>query len=423
MSVIAGLWERFLGWVRRLLGTETSRDVSRIAGDQASLSLTREVVRLHDGPLKAGRRRLVHRDPRLVPKAARSRLGRKVKLLSHDEASRRFSATLRTRNRQISDLIADPVQLQRLGLPAFADEAALAAALGQTVKGLRHLSLHRQDDGIDHYVAFTVPKRSGGERLILAPKRRLKAVLRRLNTLLVQKLPVHDAAHGFRKGRSVKSGAAPHVGKAVVIHLDLEDFFHQVNWRRVRGFLLAVGYSYPVAATLAVLTTASVRQPVSLEGGRRVFVPVGERVTVQGAPTSPGLCNSIAARLDRRLSGLARSKGFQYTRYADDLCFSGDRVDAAKGLIAATRRICEDEGFPLNGKKTRIMRRGAAQTVTGVTVNRVLGLSRQQRRKIRAALHQGRSCTGELAWVVMLNAEQAAVLRRAPRRKAVEDAE
>lgn len=229
----------------------------------------------------------------------------------------------------------------------------------------------------------------------------------------------------FRRGRSVATHAALHVGKRVVLHLDLRDFFPSVHFGRVRGLLVAYGYSYPVAATLATLMTEAERQPVDVDG--TIFhVPVGSRHCVQGAPTSPGLCNAIALRLDRRLDGLARSRGFVYSRYADDLTFSGDDEAAIAGLLAQAGAIVVDEGFVLNRAKTRVMRRGGAQRVTGVTVNETLGLSRKERRRIRAAIHRlGEDPSpealarvrGRIAWVHMLNPEQATSLAaRVPER-------
>jgi hypothetical protein len=210
------------------------------------------------------------------------------------------------------------------------------------------------------------------------------------------------------------------VKKAVVLKLDLKDFFPSVTYARVRGLLIALGYGYEVAATLAVLMTEAERQPVEV-GGRRFHVPVGPRVCVQGAPTSPGLCNALVLRLDRRLGGLARKHGFAYTRYADDLTFSGDEPAKAERLIFLAARIVKEEGFALNEEKTRLLRRGGRQVVAGVTVNEVLGLSRQERRRIRAMLHQAertgdtklrQEAEGHVAWVNMLNAEQAAKLRK-----------
>jgi retron-type reverse transcriptase len=162
------------------------------------------------------------------------------------------------------------------------------------------------------------------------------------------------------------------------------------------------------------------RQPVEVEG-KLYHVPVGPRVCVQGAPTSPGLCNALLRRLDHRLAGLARKHGFDYTRYADDLTFSGDDVAKVKLLITIAARIAHDEGLPLNRRKTRVLRAGQHQTVTGVTVNQTAGLSRQERRRLRAALHQeslsetrdpvvARKLRGKLAYLHMLNPAQAEAL-------------
>jgi hypothetical protein len=149
--------------------------------------------------------------------------------------------------------------------------------------------------------------------------------------LLVQRLPVSDCAHGCRKGGSVKTAAEPHVRKRVILHMDLKDFFHTVTFAQVRGLLIALGYGYPVATVLAVLRTEAPRQPVEVEG-TLFHVPVGDPRCVQGAPTSRGLCNSMALRMDRRLAGLARWFGFTYSRYVVDLAFSGNATSCLHGL-------------------------------------------------------------------------------------------
>jgi RNA-directed DNA polymerase len=308
-------------------------------------------------------------------------------------------------------------------------EEDVAAALSISVGQLRHLSQHRHRETVPHYVTFAIPKRSGGERLIHAPKRRLKAVLRALDRLLVSKLPRSEHAHGFVKGRSIASNAAPHVGKAVVLHFDIKDCFPTIHFGRVRGLLIALGYSYPVAAALAVLMTEAPRQPVVAEG-KLYHVPTGPRVCVQGAPTSPGLCNAILLRLDRRLSGLARKHGFAYTRYADDLSFSGDDTAPIAKVMKLVPQIVASEGFVVNADKTRILRAGRRQAITGVVVNKAMGLSRQERRRLRAALHRQKLAGaatdaseqlrlhGKLAYLFMLNRMQAAALgwQRAARR-------
>jgi RNA-directed DNA polymerase len=395
--------------------------------DDASLE---EEIIATAGPLKPGGRRLVVRDRRLLPKPP-IKIDRLVwprknrpRFFTKAEAGRLFSATLRTRDRKIRDLAADREQLARNGLPIWESEAELSEALSISVPQLQHFSIHRQRERAPHYVCFAVPKRRGGERLIHAPKRRLKSVQRRLYETLVSKLPVSGCAHGFVPGRSIATNAAPHVGKAVVLKFDIKDCFPTIHFGRVRGLLISMGYSYPVATTLAVLMTEAPRQRVEIAGD--VFhAPIGPRVCVQGAPTSPGLCNAIMLKLDHRLEGLARSEGFAYTRYADDLTFSGGEGDAVQRLLAQIPRIVKAEGFAINREKTRVMRRGGRQTVTGVVVNETAGLSRQERRKLRSEIHnlslQGsvrdegamRRLEGKLAYLHMLNPATAAPLRAA----------
>lgn len=341
-----------------------------------------------------------------------------------DLRRRRWSRTMRTRDTVARSLAADEEQLQRYGLPLWRSEADVAIAAGVSVRELRFFSQHRLADPVFHYVQFELPKRRGGHRTILAPKKRLKSLQRSVLRELVRLLPVSESAHGFRQRRSIATGASIHVGKRVVLSLDLESFFPTVTFPRVRGYLIAMGYGYDVAATLAALMTESERQPVRVQG-RTCFVPVGERHCVQGAPTSPGMCNAILLRMDRRLEGLARQHGYAYTRYADDLTFSGDDTTKLSSLCTMIRRIVRDEGFRINETKTRVARAGARQRVTGVTVNEVAGLSRKERRRLRAEIHQhtacvragvpdddrGRSIAGKLAYLSMLNSNQARRLR------------
>lgn len=409
------------GWLKQLIQTQPAkRDIARLdVDDENDLDIIDESVDLSGGPLKPNHLRRALRDPRLLPKKRRS----KKKQFTQDQAARLFSQTLRTRNRNIRDLLPDEDQLNRYSLPVWRTEADIAQALELSVKELRFFSIHRQMETCPHYFTFAIPKRNGDRRLIMAPKRRLKEIQRRLNRLLIQQLPVSDCAHGFLPHRSIRTGAEPHVGRKVVIHLDIKDFFPSVTFARVRGLLIALGYGYAEATILAVLMTEAQRQPVEIDG-QRYHVPVGRRYCVQGAPTSPGICNAIVMRMDRRLSGLARQFKFNYTRYADDITFSGDHGDAVGKLLRLIHQIVTSEGFTLNQSKTRIMRQGRRQTVTGVTVNQNLGLSRQQRRILRAQIHQMqkqhadgkvdsvklKQLQGKLAYLRMLNPKQAEAL-------------
>jgi retron-type reverse transcriptase len=419
-SILRGIWFRFFP-------PPPTRDVSQLATDE-DLDAVVETVEDEGEPIKECRQRLIHRDPRLLPKPKPQAdvwpRPQSKRVMKAAEANRLFSETMRTRDRKIRDLLCDDQQLERLGLPIWRKEQDLARALNMKVSALRHFSIHRDRDRVCHYVTFAIAKRNGSQRLIMAPKRRLKAIQKTMLRELVSKLPVSEAAHGFLPGRSIRSGATPHVGQKVLLKLDLRDFFPSVTFARVRGFLIAVGYSFPVATTLAVLMTEAERQPVEVDG-ELFYVPAGQRFCVQGAPTSPGLCNSICQRLDRRLAGLAWKYDWQFTRYADDLTFSGNTPEAFPAVYRLAKHICRDEGFEINRDKTRIMRRGQRQRVTGVTVNDNLGLSRRERRHLRAVIHRMKTndpakpatisrdqLEGKLAYLQMLNAKQANAIRK-----------
>jgi hypothetical protein len=382
-----------------------------------------KTITAHDIEGIPGQRRRPFVDERLMEKErARATYWQpRPRVLEANEAQRLFARGFRVSNIDLHRIEADDEQRERIGLPAWSNQWELAREFGLSEGKLYWLANERFDDRVCHYVQFRIPKKSGGSRVIMAPKEQLRGVQRRLLRRLVDELPVSDYAHGFRKGRSIKTNAEPHMGKRFVIGMDLEDFFGSVHFGRVRGLLIAYGYSFPFATTLALLMTEAERQPVELEDGVR-YAPVSQRYTVQGAPTSPGLCNAIAMKLDHRLAGLADKYGYDYTRYADDIAFSGDDEAAIGTLLSVTREIAEDEGFAINESKTRVMHSGQRQQVAGVVVNEALGLSRKERRRLRAMIHQlGQEespnpkmveyLEGKLAYLHMLNPDQAAALR------------
>lgn len=291
----------------------------------------------------------------------------------------------------------DKEKLGRYELPLLTSEQELADWLEIPLSRLRWFTHDKPADTVWHYVRYTIPKRSGGERVILAPKAELKALQQKILHELLDKASQSEQAHGFVTGRSIVSNARPHVGKAYLLNLDLENFFPTITFPRVRGLFISLGYSFAVASTLALLCTAYERRPFTRTSalsaeGEQFYIAVGPRHLVQGAPTSPALSNLIARSLDRRLQGLAQKAGFAYTRYADDLTFSGDSREKALMIQHAAERIIAKEGFAVNQKKTKLYGRGQRQMVTGVVVNEQLSAPRQLRRQVRAILHNiGRS--------------------------------
>jgi retron-type reverse transcriptase len=261
--------------------------------------------------------------------------------------------------------------------------------MGVPVGQIRFLAFSRQVSRTTHYQRFYVPKKSGGERLISAPMPRLKAAQTWILTNILDLVPPHGAVHGFLPGRSIVTNATPHVGAAVVINLDLKDFFPSITYRRVKGVFRALGYSESVATILGLLCTEPQVDQVELDG-ETWYVATGERHLPQGSPASPAITNILCATLDRRLQGLAGKLGCSYTRYADDLTFSasGEGTKHINILKNAVKAIIESEDLALHPGKTRVMRQGSRKEVTGVVVNDKPGVDRKTLRRFRALLHQ-----------------------------------
>jgi hypothetical protein len=277
-------------------------------------------------------------------------------------------------------------------LPPLDSPQQLAEALGLTVARLRWLAYHRDAATRLHYRRFVIPKRGGGERAIWAPLPTLKAAQHWVLRNVVEKLPVHGAAHGFLPGRSTLTNAAAHTDARVVVKMDVKDFFPTVTLKRVKGIFRKAGYREQVATLLALLCTEAPREVVEHDG-QTYYVSLGPRCLPQGAPTSPALTNTLCLRLDRRLSGLAKRLGWRYTRYADDLTLSLPTSHQGKPhlgtLMGLVRRVVEAEGFRLHPEKTRVHRRGGRQQVTGLVVNGAGAprVPRALRRRLRAAAH------------------------------------
>lgn len=292
----------------------------------------------------------------------------------------------------MSDRQSDVAKLEGMGLPVLHTPADVAAALKLSIPHLKWLAFHSDVVRKTHYVRFTVKKRSGGDRVLSAPHKRLKGIQRWILAEILNKVPLEPAAHGFVPGRGIVSNATPHVAQQFVVNLDLKDFFPNVGYRRVRHAFRRVGYSGAVSTILALLCTECPRQPVTFNG-ERYEVAAGPLGLPQGAPSSPALSNLVARKLDRRLAGFAKKLGLNYTRYADDLTFSGPAELAPRigYLLAKVRHVAQEEGFTVNEKKTRVMRRSRAMEVTGVVVNDKPSVDRDEVRRLRAILHRAKT--------------------------------
>ena len=337
---------------------------------------------------------------------------------------------------------------RRWPVPEIASVGALATFLGVSDGELawfadaRALERTVEDERLRHYRYGFLPRPGRPVRVIERPKPRLKHIQRQILHDILDWIPAHEAAHGFTRGRSVRSHASEHTGQFVVIRLDLEDFFASIVARRIYGIFRTAGYPESVAHSLTALTTNVVPSGfwMSLPGppgsgqidahhrlGRRLATPH----LPQGTPTSPALANLAAFRLDRRLTGLAASLEVSYTRYADDLTFSGAPrlVRAANTLRRAVADIAREEGFAVNDHKSMLATRAGRQRVCGVVVNERLNVPRYEYDVLKAILHnssvygpasQNRAgvpdfrahLLGRLSWIESLNPKRGEKLRR-----------
>lgn len=242
-----------------------------------------------------------------------------------------------------------------------------------------------------HYDSWSAFKPNGrGERKIDAPDKQLKRLQRWLLRHIVYRHACHEACHGFRRKRSCATNAKAHLDNGVgpqsenrlhgthVLGMDITDFFPSIKLARVLEIFEQLGripesdlFPPEVAQLFAELATLNGALP-------------------QGAPTSPALANLAASNMDCRLNGLANFYRCRYSRYADDLTFSGARHPLSH-LRKIVPFIVEREGFRLNKEKTRLLGRHRRQSITGIVVNSgTPNPPRSRYRKLRAIVHNFR---------------------------------
>lgn len=280
--------------------------------------------------------------------------------------------------------------LKQLGSPAHDD-----LALAQSLMERRFIPiLHGSDIGhylgisprlVGHmakaphkyYRPFNIPKKKGGTRRIDAPRIFLKTVQRYLLDCILHQVPLHEAVVGFRPKLNCSTGALRHVGRPYLWNIDLKDFFPTVKLKQVQAVFAQIGYASETAFLLARLCCLDGRLP-------------------QGAPTSPALANIVFTPADRKLDALAQAAGLVYSRYADDLSFSGVLL-----IPEAFRRevfsVITAHGFKVNQTKSRLMGPRARREVTGLTVNKSVSVQRKRRRELRAFFHQIRLNPGNFS--------------------------
>lgn len=218
-----------------------------------------------------------------------------------------------------------------------------------------------------HYHPAEIKKKNGGVRHLLVPDGLLRTIQRNIVRHVLCEIPVSDCATAYRAQTSVVSNAHPHVGAEQIMKLDIRHFFENISFPLVYQYAFPAEYFPPAIRTM--LTTLCCYKD---------YLP-------QGAPTSPAVSNLVMKSFDEYMKEWCQEWNVQYTRYCDDLTFSGifDRKmlkNKVKGYLLAM-------GFELNEKKTRVLGKQNRQIVTGIVVNEKLQVSREYRRQLRAEIY------------------------------------
>lgn len=271
---------------------------------------------------------------------------------------RAFFETRTSRHRRlVAGYLLYVAEMAEKGLPPIFEGRHLAQLLGLTGAQLFAFSSSPED----YYRSFSIPKRSGGERLVAAPQPLLLHCQRWIDAFVLRKLPVHGAAHGYVAGRSNISNARAHLGQREVLCIDIKDFFPSLHVGAVIQVFLSAGYPHNVAYLMAKLCSYSGALP-------------------QGGASSPCLSNVLMLGVDRQIEALAASRGLRYTRYVDDITLSGSKVGAVVDDISA---ILGTMSLQLNSKKMRLQR-GQKKLVTGISIGSgTMKVPRAMRRRFK----------------------------------------
>lgn len=330
--------------------------------------------------------------------------------LSGSAHFRLFAKAVARRNIRLPVVLSAPAfapspPFAGLEIPCIKTSGHLAEWLGISIGHLDWLAdVRRQhalvnEKKLQHY-SFTILKKSSGRpRLIESPKATIKRVQQKILREILDRVPVNDRAHGFVKGRSCRSSASIHAGEVCVLAMDIQNFFHAIVEGRVKMLFRCLGYPQQVADLLTRLcmTTTPVSAFNEISGAEPFDWTERKLLSQphlpQGAPTSPALANFAAWRLDQRLAGLAARYGANYSRYADDLAFSGDAgfAERIRAFQNAVDAISRDEGFSIHSKKTRVMYGHMRQSLTGIVVNAHVNIARPEYDRLKAILHNCKS--------------------------------
>lgn len=217
-----------------------------------------------------------------------------------------------------------------------------------------------------YYTSKYILKRDGSKRKLLVPSPTLKSIQRNILKNVLYSLSVSKYATGYIKNKTLKDNVKVHTNKKIVLKMDIKDFFTSVTFEDIYKVLPNNLFPPNIKVLITKLCTYDDYLP-------------------QGAPTSAYLSNLVMKNFDDYIGEYCKKRNISYTRYSDDLTFSGD-FDAKK-LKNKVTAFLESMGYNINNKKTKIIKYYKKQTVTGLTVNKKINLNKDYRNKIRQEMY------------------------------------
>lgn len=258
------------------------------------------------------------------------------------------------------------IRAKDIGVPVILDTYQLSNVLGIKWEELKKIINESQKLYYDFYIS----KKRGGKRQISMPNKKLKETQKLIKEKILENIKISDDANGFTRNKSIITNAKVHLNQEKILNIDLKDFFSSIHNNRVYYIFRKIcGYNKDVSYCLMKLVTYKNALP-------------------QGAPTSPILSNIVSFMMDIRLKKLSEKMNIRYTRYADDITFSGEKNVINKKLLKCVVSIIEDCGFNVNIDKTRFQSKGRRQEVTGLIVNNnTLNVPKKYIKEIRQEIY------------------------------------
>ena len=218
-----------------------------------------------------------------------------------------------------------------------------------------------------NYKKFKISKRSGGYRTIYEPNYTLKFLQKQILDKILSKMEISKYAKAYKKNISLIDNAKPHINKKIILKLDIESFFDNITFLNIYKKCFSSNlYPKQIGTLLTSLVTYNDYLP-------------------QGAPTSAYISNLVMRDFDEIVGNWCSNKNIDYTRYSDDMTFSGDFIVGE--VISFVRKNLYKLGLKLNNKKIHVVTQTSSQNVTGIVVNKKLQVPSKYRKRIRQEIY------------------------------------